>query len=68
VEVSPDGKAWKMVASNEGVTLESGEQVHDFEPIVASWIRLSIDGKRYKRNQIIAGLASFQVYRRVQKK
>ena len=68
VEVSPDGKAWKMVASNEGVTLESGEQVHDFEPIVASWIRLSIDGKRYKRNQVIAGLASFQVYRRVQKK
>ena len=67
VEVSTDGKTWKTVVSNEGVTLENGKHVHDFDAVLVSWIRISIKGERYERNQTNAGLAGFQVFRRIQK-
>tara|TARA_B100001013_G_C24607701_1_gene441789 strand:- start:1254 stop:1718 length:465 start_codon:yes stop_codon:yes gene_type:complete len=67
VEVSTDDKTWKTVVSNEGVTLENGKHVHDFDAVLVSWIRISIKGERYERNQTNAGLAGFQVFRRIQK-
>ncbi len=64
VEVSPDGENWKEIVNQQGITSEDGLQIHDFDPIPAKWIRLQIEGDRYKRNQVTAGLSRFQIYHR----
>jgi hypothetical protein len=64
VEVSMDGKNWARVVNQKGITSEDGLQIHDFNPIPSKWIKLGIEGEKYKRNQITTGLSRFQIYAR----
>ena len=62
VEVSMDGKNWTKVVNQKGITSEDGLQILDFDPIPSKWIKIGIEGEKYKRNQITAGLSRIQIY------
>jgi len=62
VEASPDGKTWTTIAAKQGISAENGLHVHDFEPVSAKHLRITVGGGKHTRDQVTAALTQFQIY------
>lgn len=63
LELSLDGKEWKVVGENKGITAEEdGDIIHVFTPALTKYIKITVDGMKAEEGMYVPGISYIKIY------